>query len=251
MDRTQTPKSLLYTLERFDLGIVQLDREMRVVAMNDFARQLLPIDEKQPFNKVVTSFHPERAQQKINFLLDQVECPVANPPPMTMIINIPERVLLIKVCKMKDEGGDSKGYTFVFYDITEAVSADVPAQERGEKRQLRKIPTVKQHQIVLVDSSLVCYIRSDGHYTVVQTEQGSHFCNLSIGDLEDRLDPEMFLRVHRRYIVNLGKANEIKKDDGRVVVKLLDPEGTEVPVSRTSVPRLMERLGLSEPLLKT
>ena len=169
---------------------------------------------------------------------------------MTMIINIPERVLLIKVCKMKDDAGSHQGYTFVFYDITDAVSTDTPAPEAGEKRQLRKIPTVKQHQIALVDAPLVCYIRSDGHYTTVQTEQGSHFCNLSIGDLEDRLDPELFLRVHRSYIVNLSKANQIRKSDGRVVLELLDAEGTEIPVARTSVPKLMERLGLADPHLK-
>ena len=71
--------------------------------MNDFARRVLPVDEKQPFDRMVLSFHPERSQPKVEFLLDQAaQCPVANPPPMTMIINIPERVLLIKVARLSD-----------------------------------------------------------------------------------------------------------------------------------------------------
>jgi DNA-binding LytR/AlgR family response regulator len=251
METRQQPSSLLYTLEHFDVGIVQLDRNMHVVAMNTFARRILPIDDMQPFDKVVTSFHPERAQQKIKFLLDQAECPVANPPPMTMMINIPERVLLIKVSKLSDARGESAGYSLVFYDITEAVSTEGSAQVRGEKRQLQKIPTVKQNRIVLVDAASVCYIRSEGHYTWVQTAQGSHFCNLAIGDLEDRLDPETFLRVHRSYIANLTRVAQILKEEGRVVIKLLDDEGTEIPVSRASVPALMEHLGLSDPLLKS
>jgi DNA-binding LytR/AlgR family response regulator len=250
MEKRQAGGSLLYALERFDVGIIQLDRDLRVVSMNEYARRILPIDDKQPFDKVVTAFHPERAQQKIRFMLDQSECPVSNPPPMTMIINIPERVLLIKVNKMLDAEGAAAGYTFVFYDITEAVSTET-AISTGDKRQLQKIPTVKQHRIVLVDTASVCYIRSEGHYTWVQTEQGSHFCNLSIGDLEDRLDPETFLRVHRSYIANLNKAGQILQAVGKVTLKLADRVGTELPVSRASVARLMAGLGLADPLLKS
>ena len=95
--------SPLYLLERFDVGIVQLDAARRVVAMNDLARKILPVDEKQPFDLDVVSFHPARSQAKVEFMLDQAAvCPVANPPPMTMIINIPERVLLIKVTRLTD-----------------------------------------------------------------------------------------------------------------------------------------------------
>ena len=78
--------SPLYLLERFDVGVVQLDLELKVVAMNSFARRVLPVEDKQPFEKVVLSFHPERSQPKVRFLLDQAECPVSNPPPMTMIM---------------------------------------------------------------------------------------------------------------------------------------------------------------------
>ena len=108
--------------------------------MNSFARRALPVEDKQPFEKMVLSFHPERSQTKVKFLLDQAECPVSNPPPMTMIINIPERVLLIKVTKMSDMRGDTFGYTLVFYDITDAVIREEPgAHAANTKRQLLKI----------------------------------------------------------------------------------------------------------------
>jgi len=235
-------------LERFDVGVVQLDRELRVVAMNDFARRVLPVAEKEPFDKVVLSFHPERSQPKVRFLIDQTECPVANPPPMTMIINIPERVLLIKVTKLSDRDIATHGYTLVFYDITEAVSRDDMSQRPEAKRQLYKIPTVTQNRILLVDAGAVSYVRSEGHYTWVQTSQGSHFCNLTIGDLEDRLDVDTFLRIHRSYIVNLTLADEIVREEGRVALKLRDPAATEIPVARSSVSRLMERLGIQDPI---
>ncbi|MGA2549525.1 MAG: LytTR family transcriptional regulator DNA-binding domain-containing protein [Burkholderiaceae bacterium] len=240
--------SPLYLLERSDVGVVQLDRELRVVAMNSFARRALPVEDKQPFDKMVLSFHPERSQSKVQFLLDQAECPVSNPPPMTMIINIPERVLLIKVTKLSNLRDETTGYILVFYDITDAVSQDDPAARRPDaKRQLQKIPTVSGNRIVLVDTANVFYIRAEGHYTWVQTQQGSSFCNLNIGDLEARLDDRAFLRIHRSYLVNLNFAEQILRLDGKVALKLHDDE-TTLPVARSNVSRLLERLGIAEPI---
>lgn len=238
--------SWLYMLERFDVGVINLDTQLRVASMNDFAMRTLPISDRQPFGKVVTAFHPEVSRAKVEFLLDRAKCPVSNPPPMTMIINIPERVLLIKVSRMNDQAGEALGYALIFHDITDAVSTEEPVGVRREaKRQLFKIPTVRQNRIMLVDVASVSYFRSDGHYTWVQTADGHYFCNLTIGDLEGRLDPERFLRVHRSFIVNLEQAAQIVRDDGKVVLKLTQPDDVEIPVARSSVSRLMEHLGLT------
>ena len=125
---TASPSSSwLYLLERFDVGVVNLDLELRVIGMNDFGRRSLPVQEKMPFGKIVTSFHPEAAKAKVKFLLGQAECPVNNAPPMAMMINIPERMLLIKVSKIGDAQGTTSGYTLVFYDITDVVSKEADA----------------------------------------------------------------------------------------------------------------------------
>lgn len=246
-----SPNSWLYLLERFDVGVVHLDLQLRVMGMNDFARRSLPIEEKMPFGKLVTSFHPEAAKAKVSFLLGQAECPVNNPPPMAMMINIPERMLLIKVSKIGDEKGATTGYTLVFYDITEIVSQEANvetprgAREDGKKRQLRKIPTIRQNRMLLVDVPSVSFIRSEGHYTWVHTAQGSQFCNLNIGDIESRLDPQLFVRVHRSYIVNLSYVDEIVRDDGRMMLRMMGPTPIEIPVSRASAPKLLEQLGLA------
>ena len=239
-------RSPLYLLERSDVGVVQLDRDLTVVAMNSFARRALPVEDKQPFEKMVLSFHPERSVAKVKFLLDQAECPVSNPPPMTMIINIPERVLLIKVTKLSDLRGDTAGYTLIFYDITELVSGDEPAALKPlAKRQLQKIPTVSQNRIVLVDVDSVSHIRAEGHYTWVSTAQGSSFSNLNISDLAERLDGASFLRIHRSYLANLNFAEQIVRDEGKVSLKLRG-ESNALPVARASVPRLLEQLGITE-----
>jgi DNA-binding LytR/AlgR family response regulator len=253
LDARSHGNSPLYLLERFDVGVVHLNRDLTVTAMNSYARRTLPVDEMQPFEKMVLSFHPERSVAKVKFLLDQAECPVSNPPPMTMIINIPERVLLIKVTKLSDLRGDTAGYTLIFYDITELVSQttldDAPGvagiAKPAAKRQLHKIPTVSQNRTVLVDVTSVTHIRSEGHYTWVSTAEGSSFCNLTIGDLAERLEGASFLRIHRSYLANLDFAEQILRDEGKVSLKLRG-ENTPLPVARTSVARLMEELGITE-----
>ncbi len=238
--------SPLYLLERSSVGVVSLDCELRVIAMNSFAREVLPVEQMKPFDKAVLSFHPERSRSKVSFLIDQADCPVSNPPPMTMLINIPERVLMIKVAKLADNAGQTTGYTLIFYDITEVVSvADATQPPAPARRQLAKIPTISQNRIVLIDAQKVTFIRAEGHYSSINTESGASLCNLSIGDLAVRLDPALFMRVHRSYLVSLDYVEQIDREGGKVSVVLRDGLGT-LPVARSYVTQLLQRLGIAE-----
>ncbi len=127
MDAQAANKSPLYLFEKFEVGVIHLDAKRTVLAMNDFARKVLPVGEKEPFDKLVTSFHPDRSRPKVDFLLDQASsCPMVSAVPMTMIINIPEQVLLIKVTRLADHLGKTTGFVLVFYDVTQVVSQAVP-----------------------------------------------------------------------------------------------------------------------------
>jgi len=239
--------SSLYLFEKFEVGVIHLDAERRVLAMNDFARKVLPVDEKQPFDRLVTSFHPERSQPKVGFLLDQASaCPVASATPMTMIINIPEQVLLIKVTRLGDADNRTTGFVLVFYDVTQVVSQEPEAAgQSAQSLRLTRIPVVSNQQVVFVDAQEVLYLESQAHYTRVLTREGYHFCNLSIGDLQARLDPARFVRVHRCFIVNLEAVSGIGREGSKTVLNLKGGRMREpIPVSRNEVARVREALGL-------
>jgi LytTR family transcriptional regulator, CO-responsive transcriptional regulator RcoM len=239
-------QSLLYQLERFEIGVVWLDRERRVIGMNDFASATLKVAPGVVFLQEVLSFHPERSRDKVKWLLDTAECPVANPPPMAMMISIPERVLLIKVSKVFGENREANGFSLVFHDITEVVSQPSSEPSRPMQRELKKLPALRQNRIVLVDTERVLFIRSEGHYTQVVTAECSQFCNLAISDLEERLDSTRFQRVHRSYIVNLDHAEEIVKNGSQALLRMNDAAQTEIPVSRSALPRLLQVLGIAQ-----
>lgn len=239
--------SSLYLFEKFEVGVIHLDAERRVLAMNDFARKVLPVDEKQPFDRLVTSFHPERSQPKVGFLLDQASaCPVASATPMTMIINIPEQVLLIKVTRLGDADNRTTGFVLVFYDVTQVVSQEPEAAgQSAQSLRLTRIPVVSNQQVLFVDAQEVLYLESQAHYTRVLTREGYHFCNLSIGDLQARLDPARFVRVHRCFIVNLEAVSGIGREGSKTVLNLKGGRMREpIPVSRNEVARVREALGL-------
>lgn len=246
MDAQVATQSPLYLFEKFEVGVIHLDASRTVLAMNDFARKVLPVGEKEPFNKLVSSFHPDRSRPKVDFLLDQASsCPMVSAVPMTMIINIPEQVLLIKVTRLGDHLGKTTGFVLVFYDVTQVVSQPGPAAgPPSASLRLTRIPMVANQKVAFVDTAEVLCLESQAHYTRVLTRSGYHFCNLSIGDLETRLDASQFKRVHRCFIVNLRAVAELGREGSKTHIILEGKPREPIPVSRGEVAKLRAALGL-------
>ena len=67
----------------------------------------------------------------------------------------------------------------------------------------------------------------------------------SLDDLQARLDPEVFWRVHRSHLVNINKIKEIVPWFSRnYILRMKDAKATEIPVSRSQTKRLREYLKL-------
>ena len=67
----------------------------------------------------------------------------------------------------------------------------------------------------------------------------------TLDDLQARLDPEIFWRVHRSHLVNINKIKEIVPWFSRnYILRMKDVKATEIPVSRSQTKRLREYLKL-------
>lgn len=62
------------------------------------------------------------------------------------------------------------------------------------------------------------WIEADGNYVVLNTTQGRYAIKLSLTKLEENLDPNKFTRIHRNYIVNLNKIQQIITSTGEIIV---------------------------------
>ena len=76
------------------------------------------------------------------------------------------------------------------------------------------------------------------------TATDRHYVNFTLDQLEQRLDPRRFARVHRSAIVQLDQAAALRPAfAGTYRLQLKDATRTELPVSRSRARRLRDRLG--------
>jgi two-component system LytT family response regulator len=73
----------------------------------------------------------------------------------------------------------------------------------------------------------------------------SHCVDQTIMELERRLDPAKFLRIHRGALVNVDWVHEVNSwFAGKVVLTLKDAARTQLTVARDRVRSVKERLGI-------
>jgi two-component system LytT family response regulator len=96
-------------------------------------------------------------------------------------------------------------------------------------------------RIVPVDD--LTHITADGSYAELHTGDDTYVIRERMKTLTARLDPEAFARVHRSAIVRLEKIELLLRGGGGdYAVRLQD--GTRIPVSRSRVDELEDRLGV-------
>ena len=76
-------------------------------------------------------------------------------------------------------------------------------------------------------------------------ETKNYVVDHTVSDLEQRLDPKHFCRIHRSTLVNLAWTREVDAwFGGKLLVRLRDAKGTELQVARERVSELKKKLGI-------
>ena len=101
-------------------------------------------------------------------------------------------------------------------------------------------------RFILVQADEVVHASLIDDSIVVATQHMSGTSNYrTLDELQTRLDPAVFWRVHRSHLVNITKIKEIVPWFSRnFLLKMKDAKTTEIPVSRTQTKRLREYLQL-------
>jgi two-component system LytT family response regulator len=97
---------------------------------------------------------------------------------------------------------------------------------------------------LILKADEVLWFGAEDKLVFAATATDRHYVNFTLDQLERRLDPARFARVHRAAIVNLDHATALRPGfAGTWRLQLDDPARTEVPVSRARARQLRERLG--------
>ena len=99
-------------------------------------------------------------------------------------------------------------------------------------------------RIHILDLAKVTHFFAQEKLTFAAIEGKNHVVDHTVSDLEQKLDPHHFFRIHRSTLLNLAWVKELDAwFGGRVLVRLKDPKGTELQVARERVQELKKRLG--------
>lgn len=110
-----------------------------------------------------------------------------------------------------------------------------------------RIPAERGAKTVLVHPSEIAFIYSQQEHVYIKLHNERLPCRFTLRQLADRLQQHGFLRVHRRFLVNLDKVREvIPYFKGSLSLVVTDAAQSEVPVSRNAAPMVRQRLGLTE-----
>jgi diguanylate cyclase len=98
----------------------------------------------------------------------------------------------------------------------------------------------KPHEISVAD---IFAVRANAHYTYVFDGEAEYFCNWTISEIESRLDPTLFMRVHRSHIVAIDRIARLKRAGDHGMIELDCSMQCSIPVARARFSRLKSRVG--------
>lgn len=90
----------------------------------------------------------------------------------------------------------------------------------------------KSEKLLNLPVEEIMFLEASGDYTILTTKNDQFVSSSGIGKLEEILNPDTFIRVHRSTIININYLKEIEKHfNGGMIVKM--QTGKSFPVSRT------------------
>ena len=100
-------------------------------------------------------------------------------------------------------------------------------------------------RVEFVDLAKVTHIYAKDKLTFAATAHKDYCLDQSIVELEQKLDPKKFVRIHRSTLVNVDYVHELYSwFAGRMLLKLNDGKQTELTVARDRAKSLKDRLSL-------
>jgi DNA-binding LytR/AlgR family response regulator len=120
-------------------------------------------------------------------------------------------------------------------------------RETSKSRQveIEKLPITLEGRTLLIPYNRIIFIEAYEDYSYVHTASDKYLTSYRLKNLEDRLKPYRFFRVHRKYLVNLDMVTEIASLPGsNFMLRTQGKTRIELPISRRRIAELKEILGL-------
>lgn len=128
----------------------------------------------------------------------------------------------------------------------EKAAAAFAEKQNARTRPLERLPSRTGGRVRLIEIARVTHFFAEDKITFAATADNQLFpIDVSIAELENRLENQNFVRVHRSALLNTAFIQEVHGwFSGRVLVRIKDDKKTEIVVARDRVRILKEFLGM-------
>ncbi len=111
---------------------------------------------------------------------------------------------------------------------------------------LQRVPIKTGDRIYFVNVDDIDWIEAADYYASLHTKKQVHLIRMSLNALEEQLDPNDFLRIHRSTIVRISRIAELRRHFRGDYTVILD-DGTRLKLSRSYRRKALDILGQIEP----
>lgn len=143
------------------------------------------------------------------------------------------------------------GYLVKPFNEKEILAGIELAMANFSKERSRKKEEENSHDFVLSDSLFIrtngmlvklklqdiIYLEADANYTQVHAKDKKYVVRATLKELEGKLDPNRFVRIHKSYLINLAEIDGIQADSVFI-------SGKEIPLSRSQYSWLLQQIKL-------
>ena len=219
-------------VERHEPDLVFLDIQMPGLGGFEVARRLLEHEDEAPALVFVTAFDQHAIQafevNAVDYLLKPVESG-----------RLEQALQRARRRVDAERSGQSTAPTND--QLEQIVKMMAGRQTRRDQVAIRV-----GERFVLVQADEIIYASLADESINIVTGQVAGTSNYrTLDELQARLDPDVFWRVHRSHLVNINKIKEIVPWFSRnYILRMKDAKGSEIPVSRAQTKRLREYLKL-------
>ncbi len=115
------------------------------------------------------------------------------------------------------------------------------SEARAARAPLERILIRDRTDVHVIPAAKIDYLESQDDYVSVKVGEKKFLKEQTLSELEQLLDPARFVRIHRRYLLNVARLARIEQavTDSRVAIL---QDGTELPISRSGYTKLREIL---------
>ncbi len=123
------------------------------------------------------------------------------------------------------------------------IQNDSMVQEESEPKEILERITVRNGQkIKIIPLNEIIYLQAEGDYVAIITSEGRWLKEQTMKYFEENLPKNLFLRIHRSYIVALSSIRRIERNEQQHTLILFNKE--RIKISITGYKILKEKLRL-------